>query len=133
MNLRKQLIERSLSHKPNKTIQATHPPGTRSHDPAQLLPTDHDGIIIRTHDSVDGETSEGVQGDSAVMELRRKVRELEQRCQAERRQSELVQRDRESMRRELLQAQEQVCYGQYCCYVYVALSRKKLHTHSSYL
>ena len=102
MNLRKQLIERSLSHKPNKTIQATHPPGTRSHDPAQLLSTDHDGV--------DGEAGEGVQGDGAVMELRRRVRELEQRCQAERRQSELVQRDRESMRRELLQAQEQVCY-----------------------
>ena len=52
MNLRKQLIERSLSHKPNKTIQATHPPGTRSHDPAQLLSTDHDGV--------DGEAGERV-------------------------------------------------------------------------
>ena len=57
-------------------------------------------------DSVDGES---MGGDSAVVvELRRKVREMEQRCQAERRQSEMAQRDRESMRGELLQAQQQV-------------------------
>lgn len=74
--------------------------------------------IIRTHDddadSVDGggimcEAGEGVQGDSAVVKLRRRVRGLEQRCQAERRQTELAERERENMKRELLQAQEQVC------------------------
>ena len=51
---------------------------------------------------------DGVGGDSTAVELRRKVREMEQRCQAERRQLEMAQRDRESMRGELLQAQEQV-------------------------
>ena len=52
---------------------------------------------------------DSVDGDSAVVvELRRKVKEMEQRCQAERRQSEMAQRDRESMRGELLQAQQQV-------------------------
>lgn len=57
---------------------------------------------------MDGEASDGVGGDSTAVELRRKVREMEQRCQAERRQLEMAQRDRESMRGELLQAQEQV-------------------------
>ena len=56
-----------------------------------------------------GEAGEGVQIDSTEVELRRRVRGLEQRCQAERRQTELAERDRESMKRELLQAQEQVC------------------------
>ena len=69
-------------------------------------------------DSVDGEAGDGVPGDSAVVELRKRVREVEQRCQAERRQTELAQRERESMKRELLQAQEQVSYSAvYSCLI----------------
>ena len=55
------------------------------------------------------EAGENVQGDGAAMqELRRRVRGLEERCEAERRQTELAQRERERMKEELLQAQEQV-------------------------
>ena len=99
LNLRKQLIERFLSHKPNKAHSST----VGSHDPTQSTGRDD---VIATCDGVDGE---GVWGDTAVVEQRtRKVRELEQRCEAERRQTELAQRDRESVKRELVQAQEQV-------------------------
>lgn len=106
MNLRKRLIERSLSQKPSRFSPA-HRPSARSHDP---LTARDDVVRIRVGgvDSVDGDMRESVQSDSVVVELRRKVRECEQRCEAERKQTELVRRERDTVKGQLLQAQKQV-------------------------
>ena len=93
-----------------------HPPTVGSHDPSQSTARDD---VITTRYGVDGGAGEGVWGDRAVMEQRRgKVRELEQRCEAERRQTALAQRDREGMKRELLKAQEQVYCMHHCSMSY---------------
>ena len=101
MDLRKQLIKRSLSRKSDKSSPAHL--STMSHDL-----TGHDDVIQTHCDDVDGEAK---QGENAVMELRRRVRGLEQRSEAERRQTELAERERERMKGELLQAQEQVSFA----------------------
>ena len=83
------MIDRALSRKPNKRSPAHG--GERDGD-----------------DSVDGEGDEGSDDVRIAVELRRRVRDLEQRCDAERRQAELAQREKDKLSQQLVQFQEQV-------------------------
>ena len=88
LNLRKQLIEHRCKDKAS-------PSHLRSHDITGVSGDGGAGV-----ESVDGDLVNDGRGSSSdggriVAELRRKVRGLEQRCEAERRQAEEVQREKE--------------------------------------
>ena len=90
LNLRKQLIDRALSRK------TTHDTG----------PSDRWGGDIVGGDLV--ATGDEDEARRTVMELRRQVRGLEERCRSERREAELELREKTALKEKLEVTQEQV-------------------------
>ena len=94
LNLRKQLIDRALSRK------------TTHHGAQDTVPNDRGGSDIVGGDLVAmGDEDEARR---TVMELRRQVRGLEERCRSERREAELELREKTALKEKLEVTQEQV-------------------------
>ena len=99
LNLRKQLIERRCKDKAS-------PLHLGAHDITSASGGAGGG---EGEESVDGDPVNGSSdGGRTVAELRKRVRGLEQRCESERRQTKLLQREKDSLAEQLNSSHEQV-------------------------